>query len=88
MQPNRMCLVYWATGVQPVFLQGALERARSRQPQTGVRGSERPAVRRQFAPAASGLVVSGDADGSGRLFRFRLTRADRQFLQSLGISAR
>lgn len=27
-QPNREALVYWATGVEPIYLQGALARAR------------------------------------------------------------
>jgi len=26
-QPNRKALVYWATGLEPVYLEGALERA-------------------------------------------------------------
>jgi hypothetical protein len=26
-QPNRDALVYWATGIEPVYLEGALERA-------------------------------------------------------------
>jgi len=26
-QPNRKALVYWASGIEPVFLEGALERA-------------------------------------------------------------
>ena len=29
-QPNRNALVYWATGLEPVFLEGAFERARNR----------------------------------------------------------
>ena len=29
-QPNRNALVYWATGLEPVFLEGAFERARTR----------------------------------------------------------
>ena len=29
-QPNRTDLVYWATGLTPVYLEGALERAMSR----------------------------------------------------------
>ena len=27
-QPNRLCLTYWATGLEPVYLEGALGRAR------------------------------------------------------------
>ena len=26
-QPNRQALIYWATGLEPVYLEGALERA-------------------------------------------------------------
>ena len=29
-QPSRNALVYWATGLEPVFLEGAFERARNR----------------------------------------------------------
>jgi hypothetical protein len=29
-QPNRNALEYWATGLEPVFLEGAFERAKTR----------------------------------------------------------
>src|SRR2546425_4109185 len=35
-QPNRTCTVYWSTGLTPVYLEGALERALSR---VGVRSA-------------------------------------------------
>jgi hypothetical protein len=28
-QPNRLCLTYWATGLEPVYFKGALGRARA-----------------------------------------------------------
>jgi hypothetical protein len=31
-QPSRKTLVYWATGIEPVYLEGALARAVRRQP--------------------------------------------------------
>lgn len=36
-QPNREALVYWATGVEPVYLEGALERAIASRPERGAR---------------------------------------------------
>ena len=29
-QPNRMCTLYWCTGLTPLYLEGALARARER----------------------------------------------------------
>jgi hypothetical protein len=36
-QPNREALAYWASGVEPVYLEGALERAIASRPERGAR---------------------------------------------------
>jgi hypothetical protein len=28
-QPNRVCVEYWASGLEPIYLEGALERAKA-----------------------------------------------------------
>ena len=58
-QPNRTDLVYWATGISTVFLEGALRRAMQRPRQGIVRilhppAFEGPAVDREIALAPRG----------------------------------
>src|SRR4051812_48077801 len=42
-QPNRADLVYWATGVSPIYLEGALKRAMGPRPQVAVTTLRPPA---------------------------------------------
>ena len=42
-QPNRTDLMYWATGISTVFLEGALRRAREPRPHAGARVARPPA---------------------------------------------
>ena len=85
-QPNRSCAVYWAAGLRPTYLEGALQRAR-------VRRADRPRRRAvrvktssplRLRPAAGGGPASS---GIRRTPRFHLTATDRRLLASLGISS-
>jgi hypothetical protein len=51
-QPNLVDLEYWATGLTPVYLEGALERTLTRRPQPQAGADEPPAY---AAPASASL---------------------------------
>lgn len=77
-QPNKMCTVYWSTGLTQAYLQGALERALKLAATRSRVGAG--AVTASFQPggAASSVVAPKSI--------LKLTRADRRFLKSLGIA--
>lgn len=89
-QPNRTCTVYWSTGLTPVYLEGALERALSR---VGVRSaagasSFRATGRgRQHAITLPARTIDSGPKTAKASPRLALTRFDRSFLKSLAIAA-
>lgn len=71
-QPNRTATVYWSTGLSPVYLEGALRRARRT-----ARIQSAASIRCDRTTAR----ISATADA-----RLELTPDDRRFLRSLGIA--
>lgn len=72
VQPNRMCLVYWATGLTPAYIDGALSRAT-------VTPSRQAATVVPFR-----VETSGHSHAAAE--RLPLTPEDRRWLKSLGIT--
>jgi len=88
-QPNRTCAVYWSTGVTPVYLEGALERALSL---VGVRSAAGASSSRATGPSRRCDLTSRarTIDPAPKTVtaspRLELTRFDRRFLKSLAIT--
>lgn len=92
-QPNRTCLLYWSTGLTPVYLDGALTRALR-----VTRALQLEARRSVHAPpkitsaGASGRSPHGSQSASIATRTatlgtcLTLTQSDRAFLRSLGIA--
>lgn len=87
-QPNRVCTVYWSTGLTPVYLRGALQRALERLPARAAgeagRGSTAASTRRpdRLPPARQSAPPTGPEAHDD----VELTPADRRFLKSVGIA--
>jgi hypothetical protein len=60
-QPNRVDAEYWATGLTPVYLEGALQRALSGPPPTRHAPSGRPAFEAPLPAARHSVVGSREA---------------------------
>jgi len=60
-QPNRVDTEYWATGLTPVYLEGALQRALSGPPTIRAATAERPAFEAPLTGARYAVVGSREA---------------------------
>jgi hypothetical protein len=58
-QPNRIDVIYWATGLSDVYLQGALKRALEEPPHAVPHAPPRPSVFSQPAPSVMHPPVTG-----------------------------
>lgn len=88
-QPDRTCTVYWSTGLTPVYLQGALERALRLVGVWSAAGarSSRATARRRGRDLTSRLLAIDLAPRTVTANpRLELTRFDRWFLRSLVIA--
>lgn len=77
-QPNRVCTVYWSTGLTPAYLEGALGRA--------LKPVGTQSRARACCLAASSRRGEAESSAVPPNSTLKLTPADRRFLKSLGIA--
>lgn len=75
-QPNRTCVVYWAAGLTPVYLEGAYRRGLARGP-----------IRWHAATSQVRWSGTDPATTAHREPELQFTTDDQRFLRSLGIAA-